>query len=479
MKRVLYLLCVLCMAGLLSACQTGTEDEGSGGVSETAVSGQTTGEAADTGSEGEAEEPRYCSDTCFYQIPDYEEAEEEGYDLIQVSLKDGSQKKLDVWGDTDFDRDVDISEFLYADSDNLYFWVEAYSDETERASVSIYRIPLKKNEDGTEQPDAGEKEEILGEADNLDSMEDVYMDAGSIYYFEKSTGIVWRYDRAEKTKENLGKPPQGGEDGFRYSQFILRGSAIYLWIDEEGFQCLNEERNGWNPVPRDDIDERFYCEWTEEGFYYAVEDSDFLGKNGVVRCDIKTGKDSQYVSKEELQEVLVKALGASPEELLNWGVIALFEENGRIYISMHVQWEKDGVCQFQTVMVSGERGENPQVVYEKDLTESLLAQGIQKKGTWENHGEEGVSADQVLLQCAQCAEIENGKAYLSLGMENEEKEVVKYGVFQLDTGEFREVNKKDEEYWEPYFSNQNMSDWDKCGGTWWLPETADVKWEKQ
>lgn len=477
-RRITYLICLALSACLFTGCggASGKKEGVSGGaVSGGAVSGQAVENIGENRAEAAAkpEDYRYCSDTCFYCGPGIvdltEDFDDDTYDVVQIPFDSGKAKGLSLWDEADYY----YSEVLYADRDGLYMYREDFGDYEDRADLKVYRIPLVKDGDGNETPDTSAQEEIISVLASVEG--DVYMDGEVICYFDGKTEELWEYDRESGKKKSHGKPPMTERYGLMYSQLMRSGEHILAYIAGKGMYYLDGTGDKWNEVPSEEGSNSFYAEWEGDQFYYAREDKDQLGSYGIKCKDMSTGRTESFVKKEELKAALTEILGISEKELVQWGVISLLGHEGRLYIQIHARWERDGVYQIRNVNISRSMGEDPTLVYEKGLTESIAAHEQILSGAWKNKAPKGVKAERVQIRCGACAQVQGGKAYLCLGGDDDDNGL--YGIYDMRTGEFHEIAMGDKEYYEPFYEDLDFQDWRHWGGKWYLPDGVKVKWD--
>ncbi len=478
-RRITYLICLALSACLFTGCGGAfSKREGAleGAVSGGAVSGQAVDNIGENRAKAAAkpEDYRYCSDTCFYCWPGIvdltEDFDYDTYDVVQIPFDSGEAKGLSLW-----DEAESFSEVLYADRDGLYMYrVDDESYDEIRDDAKIYRIPLVKDSDGNETPDASAQEEIISVLASSEG--DVYMDGDVICYFDGKTEELWEYDRESGKKKSHGKPPVTEAYGLMYSRLMRSGEHILVYIADKGMYYLDGTGDKWNEVLSEEGSNSFsfYAEWEGDRFYYAREDKEQLGNYGIKCKDMSTGRTESFVKKEELKAALTEILGISEKELVQWGVISLLGCEERLYIQLHARWEKDGVYQIRNVNISRSMGEDSTLVYEKGLTESIAAHEQILSGAWKNKAPKGVKAERVQIRCGACAQVQDGKAYLCLGGDGDEGI---YGIYDMRTGEFHEIAMGDKEYYEPFYEDLYFEDWRHWGGKWYLPDGVKVKWE--
>lgn len=439
-KRFTYALIAGMLAGMLTACggeYTGISEENA--VSGSAVSGAAV-EEMDTEVK-RYEYPVYYTDTNWYY-----DLSEEG--IISQRL-DGTHKKV-----------VKIKDFdeLLTVADGYLYYMTWSIDKEGVSSSYIYRMPLKKDESGFDKVIMEERELLVEEVDEEGiAILDVYVSPSCIFYTTDSDEFV-RFDLQTRKKKIVDAPVM---ELHRYWGVLFEsGDQIYMEIEEQGLFVWENEMEKWFRLTEhniyDDISARtggacFYCCKAWEDERNAVE--------GIRRIDLQRGTEEVFVTEEQLRQAAKEAEGLHSEEELDFcAVTALFYEDERLYVQAQMNWIEEDEYHVGCVVFSQGQGETS-LRYEKGLTECMREHGVLRRGKLQRDNYSELSAvvenpkekiinERTVLHDACCFMIVHGKAFM-YGAGSDEIEKQKIGCYELSTGEYRQLTKRDFEFYLP------------------------------
>lgn len=217
-------------------------------------------------------------------------------------------------------------------------------------------------------------------------------------------------------------------------------------MDEICFQKLDETK--WHKLER----KEFYRACYNEN---AIFDTD-IDENGrytdIYKCDLEDRKWHSYVSIEELENAARTEIGSNEAQQLECRVQRLFCQDDRLYIQVCVIWMEGAAYHVRNLFFYKGEGDDA-VCYEKGLSECMHSYAATSANEWTNEIKGG--RDQIVLEDVYCTRMINGKAFLAFY--DDKKEEGQLGCYELDTGEFRWLTKKDAEYYEPCYGT--IEDW--------------------
>lgn len=455
MKRIIYIMAICVFAlGMLSGCSGGTMKEMETGrdasgaltgaeVSGQAVSGQTVGEEADSPEkDAKKEEPeglissRCCTERYYYTQFDDGDAEESGdVYVLQISLATGKEtKRIPVDG---------ICEVINIEGDYLYYLMlnesnESYDDEyddeydddeydDDEYEYSLWRLPIERRKNGTEELRVDRREQIKGVDDIFDDVDDIYMDEQYIIYDGVEDLMCYDRKSGKKTRMPASSEAEDCMEGivsiYRNDDRIdiVTPKGIVTWDIKTGdvtVVCESNTRDDYWPLSREDV-----C------FYHMVD-----GK-AVLRIDMQTKKKTDFVSEEEFCEALEEATGLSKEQM-DFCMADMHYDQNRLYMKMSVTYKKGGKTCYQDVMLSREDAEGSPLKYERDLTEYMWGDnGSNARASWSEEND-------VERNWADCYVIRRGKAYIRWFV-SEESDKADEIVYDLKTKKVRPAKAKE------------------------------------
>ncbi len=407
---------------------------------------------------------RFCTDTNLYYIS-YDEEK-----LMQARTDGTHRKCIKEWpAKTDEENSVEV---VYADENWLYYDVVFdYEEEI------TYRAPIEKDAQGYDVVKFQEEEELV----KTGLMIPLYADSEYYFYEDLDTDQVVKYDLKRKTKDSEA-------DATSYSGSIFRIKDHYVMVTEFGeIYVQNIDSAKWKRVSRStdgDESEELFVDNTVAVFYpqYITEKKKDRGFQ-IKRYDGKQEKD--FVTWEQLDHAVKEAAGV--EKLDVCMPNRLFWQDGRLYIQLQTGWMKDGTYHMGYMIFSqGENEYGSGFRYEKGLTEHMKSHVKERAGKWSGYDfedkKETVFVEHMVVSDAQCIAMVEGKAYLSLF--DHEKDKGRLGCYDLNTGKFEWIGKKDAAFYklgydcgflyesfrtvfDDHDDNEFMDDW------WWPPSKAE------
>ncbi len=403
-------------------------------IREKTVSGPAVKEDKDDGSrEGKSDisSHRFCTDTNLYYVSEDEEK-------LMQAWTDGTHRKcIKEWPAKNWEENY--VEVVYADENWLYYDVTFdYEEEI------TYRAPIEKDAQGYDVIKFQEEEELV----KTDLMVPLYVDADYWFYIDLRDD-----DKDKLIKYDLRRKKTISEDekiGFD-AENIFRLNNHYFCLDDTGCCYVQETDAGqWEKICDRLVQagdnsffvsngrEVFYSRYVTEGIKY-VESSPFeiMGSDGE--------KERRFVSWEQVSQAVKEAAGA--EKLDVCMPAGIFWQEGRLYIQIQAGWMKEGLYHMEyKVFSQGEDGSGLQ--YEKKLTECMKSHVKERTGKWTDDYEEDatVFVEHMVINDAWCIAMVDGTAYLSLYDYGKDKG--RLGCYDLDTGEFRWITRKDAAFYK-------------------------------
>lgn len=439
MKKIfVYIIMSSLIVGLLSGCggEYGTASKGTSGsaVSGAVVSGQAV-EARQMVSH------QYATDTNLYRTEGEETADDYFILLIQSRLDRSHEKKIKI---KNFESIIGIKDAY------LYYHVEDYSEKGEYYSGCICRVPIKKDAGGYDVIDT-EHAEILMELDWI--ADSICMVSHYIYANPQKSGKIVKYDiqsRKEVPVEEL--EISSDNPGI---VFMDCGSQAAALCTKMGLFVQNVEETGWKLVSDNKDLAWSWMAWDDNALFYTTEDAEQKYEENVWKIDLGTRREERFASKEQLWRAAAAALDIEESRVELCAVTRLFCDRGRCYVQVQVNWLEDEIYHMEYLVFS-QGQEETGLCFEKALTECMRTYGTTREGKWMNYYrqnkvimEKWVEKEHVLLRDAKCYCIKNGKAFLCLYDYKKDRERV--GYYELESGQFHWLSKKDAEYYEPCY----------------------------
>lgn len=429
-RRFTYLIICGMVAGILSGC--GGEMDTASVREEQSVSG-----AAVSGQPVEMKKEishRYATDTNLYFLGD---------DFVLQTRLDGTNRKeIKV---------KYITGLLGINGGYLYYVTEKNGDEEYMLdSYEIYRIPIEKDGDGWDIL-KGDRAELVV-SDEGGAIDDVCgMNSRYIIYERMESEQLVRYDiwTEEKTLLNMDDLRREGAWSYGVSESDLLACT---W---GGLFIYNMDRDVWEKVS--DSSETYQSEtvaYNENAFFYTTpNDGDGKQSTEVRKCDLNNFNDEMFVGKKQLRQKVTEAEGIKKNEIDVCGVSDLFLEGDRLYIQVQLNWRRKDQYHVRLLMFS-QGAEETELRYEKELTECMKTYGTPRKGEWgyehatdqKDESKWKVWEENMEVNDGRCYGIVNGKAFVWI--HDAKKKYGRVGCYELATGEFRWLSKKDAEYYE-------------------------------
>lgn len=413
MKKTVYIICMcVCALGLLSGCGGEFAEEmeagrdASGALTGAAVSGQAVSGQAVSGQAVRADEKEifdspYCSDHGYYML-----SFEEG-GVTQISLETGDEKRFKIEG---------IYELVCVQKDALYC-----TKERNDRSLSLWRIPIEAQDDGSEELKTDQAEPVKGLDDIYYQNDDIYIDDEYIVYREpkgKEDAKVICYDRGSGQKTRLPVSAEVQEylnECEEISSIRRYGDRLDFMIDEIGVVGW-ELGTGEMFVCSDNYHE-CYSISTEAAAFLAFDDKERYkdgaaqGRLEILRIDMATKEKTEFVSEQEILSVLETEAGIQAEQLDSIEVWKLYCDGGRLYIDLSVSCAVGDTDYVRSIFLYREDTPEGSLKYEKAFSEFLWEQGEKDNDVYED--ENGEKRKEI-SSYAECYELSQGMACVLL-----------------------------------------------------------------
>ncbi len=439
-KKICLLVCVGLSAALLSGCG----DEFAGGTEGNAVSGSAVSGGAVSGQAVSEKEKTTSVEKDWLFRTDTNLYVEESHTIIQRRL-DGSQKKeIKIPGCT---------RFLGIVGNHLYYVRTDWCD-------CVCALPIEKDSDGFDVLRTDKPEELTtaGEEGHID---EYYLDPEYLIYTDRKVGeygyvgTVIKYDI--KTKKKL------SETSWNHMITFTRCGDYFVAYDGENeelrYQKCEDTKGKWLLLSKEGGDDGFYAGLMASGKnLFFCEGCSESGEKGLCIYDLEKRENTWFVADKELLAAASETVGQKLD-LKKGGcaVTNLWYERERLYVQAGLCDTRDGTYYMQYLLFSWAPGETG-LQYEREMTECMQSHGTVQKGKWlaakdSKSEKKRVAIEHAQVNDAQCYRIVNGKAFFSIRDGKKKKRRV--GCYELESGDFKWLTKKDREYYEPCYEPQN------------------------
>ncbi len=453
-------ICIFVCAGLLAGLLTGCGGEYVGRTQGDVVSGSAVSGAVVSGSAvsdsvvSEKEKTTSVEKDWLFRTDTnlYVEERHEYTDTISQRRLDGSQKKeIKIPGCTSF---------LGIVGNHLYY-VRTDKDKKGDSCDCVCVLPIEKDPDGFDILRTDKSEELTpaGEEGHIDYY---YLDPEYLIYTDRKiaevgyVGTVIKYDI--KTKKKLSETSWDNQ----VVSFTRCGDyfVAYDGMNEElRYQKCEDTKGKWLLLSTEGGDDGFNASLMASGqnlfFFEGCSES---GEKGLYIYDLEKRENTWFVADKELLAAASEMVGQKLD-LKNGGcsVTNLWYERERLYVQAELCDTRDGTYYMQYLLFSLAPGETG-VQYERQMTECMQSHGTVQKGKWlaaEHYKskKKRVAIEHAQVNDAQCYRIINGKAFFSICDIKKKKRRV--GCYELESGNFKWLTKKDREYYEPCYEPQN------------------------
>ena len=415
-----------------------------GAVSASAVSGEAVG-VEDT--EGRH---IYANDTNFYMstwADDFEDLESETVSVVGYQKKDVTKRE-----------EIQIDDFLgllCVSDEGIYYCKE---DSSGKDAYGLWRMPIQKNEDGTDHLLKENEEKLLVEKDGIIVDNRGYADDRYIVYFTYEGDVV-KYDF------KTGKESRHKLQGNIASLEPVSGHNLIIANEYAGFYRWNLDSDTWELF----AEEKSACDVpaaTNGDYYFYSRTSEGSWGDEIWKYDIKTGKKSVFLSEEQISQACEKVVTNKGGNFEWNGMHKLFCQGDRLYVELQLDWKKEKEYRMNYVIFSVDlQGET-----ELDLERELMDYIEQKSSavTWKTKAMKG--CDRVVWNSGCCEYIVDGKVIFILNSKNQ------VGCFDLADGTFQKVSNKDENYYLPYYdynASEAYADWIMDNSMSFIPVELD------
>lgn len=436
------LLSMVLAAGVCAGCggeyaDTSRSGTISGGaVSGCGVSGQAVSpENGGTGRE-ERQNANFCTDTNLYVEMEDEDGEDvDGITYVAQMRLDGSgKKKIEI---------PDFHELISVEETGLYY-IRSPWNETEESEIDILcRVPIEKGGDGFDVIRTDQAEELSDQA--VGAIDSVCVDPQYIVY-SKGEAVV-KYDRRSKqivSEIDMNSPALNVRKCGNY--FVLWDG----WHENDSLYYQERDEKSWKKIGEGMGIYEEGAVFGQDVFFYETDDD-----GDIYLCDLRKAESRAFISEEQLERACTGQAGLRKLEFC--GVQDMWYEAGRLYVQCEAAWMQ-GKEYHMAFFLFSRSPEETGIRYEKEITECMSSMGRIRKGKfitgpdyhWRS---ERTAVEHAVINDAQCYRIINGKAFFSIY--DHEKKKGQAGCYDLDTGEFRWLTKKDREYYEPWYETDD------------------------
>lgn len=449
-KRII-LLCAILAGVFVSGC--GGEYTGKS-VSGDAVSGQVvSGDAVSQDAvkvqkeikKGNKNYHRFATDTNFYLPYGGSGWREDGRDGFVMYLKKDLSEKEKV-------KVEELLRLLCVTDEGIYY---------NKRDNTLWRMPIGKNEKGTDVPKPEEEEQILEEKDGIIADSGCYVDDSCIVYITYEGDAV-KYDRktgkksSHRLEGNIASISYIGE-GCLIVANMYSGYSHWDLTEDTWTKFFKDMDAGEDPVA---VNGNFY--------FYAA--SDRTGGGEEIRLyDAKKREDKVFVSGDQLDaacEAYVKRRGGKYKSSYIWQI---FSYEDKFYVEMQVDWSNNDTYQMEYVTLCAGVSQKAKLYVEQDWMD------FKGKNSEDDMIREKVDGcKKVIYNASSGIRMVDGKVIMLLG----NAEDIAYYDPVKKTGKI--ITKKDREYYLPYYDTsyeEAYPDWLlEDGGMNFIPEELDGYW---
>lgn len=403
-KRHLHMIsmCVLAL-GLLSGCGGEFAEETETGTDASrALTGAAVSEHDVSGQAVSGQAVQY-----YYQM------QEEG-SVTRICLETGEEKRIPIDG---------IDRIIYLGKDALYY--TKLADDNEDYWYSLWRAPIERQADGSEEPETDRAEKVKG-LSHMCYGNDIYMDEKYIVYSAAEENVI-RYDRGSGKKVSLphSRPVREWLAASEIDRICRYGDrldfmgdcGLVIWDMKTDKVCVYSDY---------DCPDGVASITGEDAGFLALSESEsergaLEGTLEILRIDMSTGNKLEFISGQEIMDVLEKEAGVQVKQLDYMDVNALYYDDGCLYVEVGVTYA-DGDDGDLVLKRRNETGSS--LEYEKGLSEYMRAEREKISGH------------------AECFSIRQGRAYVQC-WDQESDRSAEMMVYDLKTGEAGRASWKD------------------------------------
>ena len=448
-QRIYKLLSMVVAAGLLTACggeYAGVSENGAvsggavsgSGVSPLSVSGSAVKDT-DRNERGEENGHWFCSDSHVYYVNWFLTEEPV---LVERSLADGSERRTEIIG---------LNRVCYVDNSWVYFitdedpddGVDGVLDDVDDCSY-VWRAPIEQS-----QVNVQKKELLLTEKEEFDFSATIYCDGRYVLYSTFCDDIYKKYDLQQK--KFIGNTGKALRD---YSGEVLAvsGETAFIGLEEEGLvaQQLNSGEITWISDSSSLVYEH----------NLAVTDKDLFfndaGEMEICQYHIEDGSRKKLTMAIQVEKLLKKEgfLNVSRGKDHQYYGDQMFVYGDRLYIQIDVSWTEKEVIYRNKVILSLDIRSGG-LRYEKELTDCLANPKESQTVVEKQYAAKWIE-DTLFLSRGTCIGIAEGKCYMNLY--NPDKDRNMAACYDLDSGKFKFITKKDPE-WYMWYYDRHESSW--------------------
>lgn len=443
-RKGIMLLCAMMVSVFVSGCggQYARKAVSGDAVSGQAVSGDAVKAEKETKRENENNH-RFATDTNFY-LPYGGDSWEKDRDGFIMYLKEDISQKEKVKVDK-------LASLLYVTGEGIYYFK---SDNT------LWRMPVEKNEKGTDVPKPQQEEKILEEKDGIIADSGCYVNDSYIVYLTYEGDAV-KYDR--KTGKKSSHRLEGNIASISY---INEGSLIvgnmysgyFHWdlTEDTWTQFFENEDTGEDAIA---VNGNFY-------FYVASEET--RGREEIRLYDAKEREDKVFASEGQLDkacEAYVKEQGGKYVSSYIWQI---FSYKDKLYVEMQVNWIKNDTYYMKYVTLCADLTRETELYVERDWMNFK-----EKNSEDETIHEKVNGCKKAVYNASSGIYMVDGKVIMLLG---DTGDIVCYDLVKR---EGKTITKKDKEYYLPYYDTsygEAYPDWLVEGGMNFIPAELDDYW---
>lgn len=385
---------------------------------------------------------RFATDTNFYLL----------YGFDGIDHADGFT--MYVREDVSKKEDVKIDQFaslLYVTGEGVYYF---------KTDNTLWRMPIEKNEEGTDRVRQGSEEKILEEKDGIIEDSGCYVNDSCIVYITYKGNAV-KYDR-KTGKKNI-HPLQANNASLSYinERSLIIGNMYVGYIhwdlaEDTWTQFLQEEDAGLDPIA------------VNGDLYFYVRDADSNSGEEVRLYDAEKKKDKVFVSGSQLDsacKAYVEDLGG---EYQYSAIGEIFSCEDKFYVEMQISWHKDNIYWMRYVTFCVDLKEKWELYVAQDWMD-FKKKNSQDKTIYENVD----GCEKVTYNASSGIYMVDGKVIMLLGAADD---IACYDPVK-NTGEI--ITEKNKEYYFPYYDTcyrEVYPEWRMEGGMNFVPEELEKYW---
>lgn len=300
--------------------------------------------------------------------------------------------------------------------------------------------------------------EIVGEATAYaDERYILYVtDRGDVVKYEIETG---RKVRRRQEKEN----------NFTWIDMVEGNDAIVASM-YDGMWHWDLETDEWERISKEVYYDSLHRVQVGSQLYYAKGDKKDNCEEIRV-YDVRTREKECAISHKQLKKACKELVKEQKGTFEKYFVDRLFSMGDKIYIQVQVDWKTEKIYRMQYMIFSANIKGEMELQPEAGLMWCIRNNSDETATTYMKN------QDMEIWDCGHCICIVDGKAIVVLNTMDERP--CEVGCYNLKTGSFRRLTRRDADYYLPYYMQENTFEYDFLNEITmsYLPKNMELYWE--